>query len=230
MIKKTRVLNYSIFLSLLVVFISCSASQITVNEAKLKKISSIAILPIDRAKGIPLSAAIESEEAFKSCFIQSGISIVERKKLAEILKEDELKMMLPKYSDEMASLTGADALLIGQITQYCESISDIEYMGYDKDEMGFDITHKVDEKNNKDIKLEKKKIKDKSHDLNFKILIRLVSVSDGETILVMENSLSTKSFKESEGNVFKTSLDRFKNDILDMMSSDLKKVLTSNRK
>ena len=139
-------------------------------------------------------------------------------------------MMLPKYSDEMVSLTGADALLIGQITQYSESISDIEYMGYDKDEMGFDITHKVDEKTNKDVKLEKKKIKDKSHDLNFKILIRLVSVSDGETILVMENSLSTKSFKESEGDVFKTSLDRFKNDILGMMSSDLKKVLTSNRK
>jgi len=207
-------------------FVSCSASKITLKEDKIKNISAVAVLPFDLEKDIPASIASESEENFKRCLIESGLVVVEREKVSDILKENELSMLLPKYSDDIVSLLGVDAFLTGKITQYSESVQDVEYMGYDKDENGVYITSRIDETTKTIVSVEKKKIKDKSHELNFKIFVRLISVRTGETIMVMENTLSSETFNEGDRSAFNQSLNGFKDSVLKHMNSDLKKELS----
>lgn len=209
---------------------SCSVAQIAAKDDRIGKISTIAITPFDRGEGIPEAISLECEENFKKSLIKSGFSVVERKKLDAIIKENELSMLSLNYSEGLVTILGADALLTGQITQYREDIRDIEYMGYDKDEMGFDITKKIDPETKKEIQLEKKTIKDKEHILYFKVFLRIISTKNGETLLVMENSYSSKSYTEKGGEVYRSFLTEFKNRVLLSMKEELETFLQKSRK
>ncbi len=228
-----RISNISGCLSLIIVIMvnsSCNVAQIAANNDKIGRISTIAITPFEKSEGIPASVSTECEESFKDSLIKSGFSVVERKKLDAIFKENELSMVSLKYSDGLVTILGADALLTGQITEFKEESRDIQYMGFDRDELGFEITKKTDPETKKEIQLEKKLIKDREHVLHFKLFLRILSIKTGETLLVMENTLSSDSYTEKGGPNQRSTLTEFKNRMLTHMNEELETYLSKIRK
>jgi hypothetical protein len=208
---------------------SCTVSKVSLKKDKISSVKVVAVLPFEIENDLPKSLAAESEEFFKSCFIDAGVTVVERKKISDILKENEISMSFSPSLDKI-HLLGADTVMTGRITQYSETVHDVEYMGYKKDEHGFEITSKIDAHTNRIVYLEKELIKDKVHNLNIKIFLRMVAVATGETIMEMENALSTKTFPESDDEMRKPTLDNFKNQIFAQMNADIKNILLENKK
>ena len=109
--------------SIVFMFIACSTSQISVNKKELKAIDKIAIMKFETAAGIDKKIAKACEESFKGHFININKKVVEREKLDSILKEIE-KTQTGAFSNtiEIGKLSGAQALLFGEVTEYKEEV------------------------------------------------------------------------------------------------------------
>jgi len=183
---------------------SCSTSQISVNKKEMKKIQTVAIMKFDTADGINKKIAKDCEESFKGHFISIKKKVVEREKIDALLKEVE-KSHTGLYDNtiELGRLSGAEALLFGEVTEYKEEVRRVKYNEYDK-------------KTKKNIEKEK----DKKF-FTFQLNVRLVSTATGNVILTLKNKYPENSYEMTDS----TTLVRYKERILDQMGDDLKEAL-----
>jgi curli biogenesis system outer membrane secretion channel CsgG len=221
--KYTGLFKYAAISTL--VFSSCSVSSVAIRHDALQSVRSVGIVPFERIADAPEAIVTQSEEAFKAALLRSGISVVERKRIADILRENEFSLATMPFNDRTLQLMGADALLAGQITAFGMESRPIEYQGYDRDSMGFDITETTDPATGGKVPLEKKLIRTLEHTVHFKIVVRLIAVSTGETVLVLENAVTSRTFLETDSGVFRTTSAGFAGDILKAMGSDLEKAI-----
>lgn len=201
---------YTLFIYLFIAlftFVSCSTSQISVNKQEMKKIKTVAIMKFDTAESINKQVAKDCEESFKGHFISIQKKVVERDKLDAILKEIE-KSHTGIYDNpiEIGRISGADALLFGEVTEYKEEVRRVKYNEYDK-------------KTKKNIEKEK----DKKF-FTFQVNIRLVSTTDGNVILTLKNKYPESSYEMTDS----TTLVRYRERVLNQMGEDLKKALEEN--
>jgi hypothetical protein len=192
-----------------IIAVSCSTSKISLNRAEVAKVNTVAIMDFDSAPGIPKTIATECEEAFRGHFVDIGKKVVERTKLASILKEIERSQSgLVSSSEEIGRLTGAQALLFGTITRNDEEIRWVEYYEYVKNPA-----------NKKEV--EKVKKTKRMRFFNFQIQGRLISTANGATILTIKNEYPERSYEMTDS----MTLSRFRENILDQMGKDLKKAI-----
>jgi curli biogenesis system outer membrane secretion channel CsgG len=206
-----RFIKYFITLllpALLYCFTACSTSQISVNKKELKNINTIAIMKFEAVPGIDKKVAKDCEESFKGHFINIGKNVVERDKLNAIVKEIEKSQTgLVKDPIEIGKLSGAQALLFGEVTEYKEDVRRVKYTEY-----------------NKKTKKSVEKEKDKKF-FTFQVNIRLVSSTTGEIILTLKNKYPENSYEMTDS----TTLARYKERILNQMGDDLKDVLKEKK-
>ena len=189
-------------------FAGCSTSQISVNKKELKNINTIAIMKFEAGEGINKKVAKECEESFKGHFINLKKKVVERDKLDAIIKEIEKSQTgLMKDPIEIGKLSGAQALLFGEVTEYKEDVRRVKYLQYNK-------------KTKKNVEKEKNK-----KFFTFQINVRLVSSSTGEIILTLKNKYPENSYEMTDS----TTLTRYKERILNQMGDDLKDVLKEKK-
>lgn len=193
---------------LVIVFVSCSTSKISLNKPEMSKVATVAIMNFDSSPGIPDVVVTECEEAFRGSFIDAGKNVVERSKLKTILKEIERSQSgIVSTSEEIGRLTGAQALLFGTITRNEEEVKWVEYIEYVKNQATKE-TEKI------------KKTKRKKF-FRFQVQARLVSTSSGATILTIKNEYPERSYEMTDS----MTLNRFREYILGQMGKDLKKAL-----
>jgi hypothetical protein len=192
-----------------IVLISCSTSKISLNKAEMAKVNTVAIMDFDTAPSIPKMIATECEEAFRGHFVDIGKNVVERTKLMTILKEIERSQSgLVSNSEEIGRLTGAQALLFGTVTRNNEEVRWVEYYEYVKNPANKKETEKV------------KKTKRMKY-FSFQIQGRLISTTNGATILTIKNEYPERSYEMTDS----MTLSRFRENILDQMGKDLKKAI-----
>jgi len=198
-----------LFLSTIIfTFTACSTSQISVNKKELKAIDKIAIMKFDTAAGINKKIAKECEESFKGHFLNINKKVVERDKLDAILKEIE-KTQTGAFSNtiEIGKLSGAQALLFGEVTEYKEEVRRVKYNEYDK-------------KTKKNIEKEK----DKKF-FTFQLNVRLVSATTGDVILTLKNKYPESSHEMTSTTTMTSNRER----ILNQMGEDLKDALEEKK-
>jgi hypothetical protein len=191
-----------------IILISCSTSKISLNKAEMAKVNTIAVMDFDSAPGISKTIVIECEEAFRGHFVDVGKNVVERSRLASILKEVERSQSgVVTNSEEIGRLSGAQALLFGMITRNGEETKWVEYYDYVK-KPGTKETEKI------------KKTKKMKY-YTFQVQCRLVSTANGATILTIKNEYPERSYEMTDT----MTLNRFRENVLNQMGKDLKKAL-----
>jgi len=198
-----------LFLSAIIFMLTaCSTSQISVNKKELKAIDKIAIMKFDTAEGIDKKIAKDCEESFKGHFLNINKKVVERDKLAAILKEIE-KTQTGAFSNtiEIGKLSGAQAILFGEVTEYKEEVKRVKYNEYDK-------------KTKKNIEKEK----DKKF-FTFQLNVRLVSTTTGDIILTLKNKYPESSYDMTSTITMTSNRER----ILNQMGDDLKDALEEKK-
>jgi len=206
--KVTSYLPILLLPVLLCIFTSCSTSQISVNKKELKNISTIAIMKFDAEEGIDKKIPKDCEESFKGHFINIHKHVVERDKLNSIVKEIE-KSQTGLYKDpiEIGKLSGAQALLFGEVTEYNSDVRRVKYLEY-----------------NKKTKQNVEKEKDKKF-FTFQVNIRLVSTTSGDIIMTLKNQYPENSYEITDS----MTLARYKEGILNQMGKDLKDALKEKK-
>ncbi|HNW28428.1 MAG TPA: CsgG/HfaB family protein [Spirochaetota bacterium] len=198
--------------ALIVIFVSCSTSKISLNKAEMDKVNTIAIMNFDSSPGIQGVVVTECEEAFRGHFIDAKKNVVERSKLKSILKEIERSQSgIVSSSEEIGRLTGAQALLFGTITRNEEEVKWVEYIEY--------VKNPITKETEKIKKSKRKKF------FRFQIQARLVSTSSGATILTIKNEYPERSYEMTDS----ITLNRFRENILEQMGKDLKKALEEKK-
>ncbi|MBN2158388.1 MAG: hypothetical protein JW807_03260 [Spirochaetes bacterium] len=191
-----------------IIMMSCSTSKISLNKSEMNRVETLAIMDFDKAPGIPRAIAVECEDAFRSSFIDAGKNVVERAKLRTILREIERSQSgVVSDSEEIGRLTGAQALLFGNVTRNSEETKWVEYIDY--------VKNPVTKETEKVKKRKKKKF------FYFQVQARLVSTSSGGTILTIKNDRPERSYEVTDS----MTLNRCREYILDQMGKDLKKSL-----
>jgi len=206
--KTIKYLSILLLPAVLFIFAGCSTSQISVNKKELKNIKTIAIMTFEASEGIDKKVAKDCEESFKGHFITLKKKVVERDKLNSIIKEIE-KSQTGLYKDpiEIGKLSGAQALLFGEVTEYKEDVRRVKYLDYNK-------------KTKKNVEKEK----DKKF-FTFQANIRLVSTTAGDIVLTLKNSNPENSYEMTDS----TTLSRYKDRILEQMGEDLRDVLAEKK-
>jgi hypothetical protein len=197
---------------LVAVFMSCSTSKISMNKAEMAKVDTVAVMNFDSSEGIPNVVVTECEEAFRGHFVDAGKRVVERSKLKTILKEIERSQSgVVSNTEEIGRLSGAQALLFGTVTRNGEEVKWVEYYEYVKNKQ----TKETD-------KIKKRK---RMKFFTFQVQARLVSTMNGATILTIKNEYPERSYEMTDT----TTLNRFRENILNQMGKDLKKALEEKK-
>lgn len=207
--KRFRKYSVLLLLPVLLYFLAgCSTSQISVDKKEIKKIDTIAIMTFESSEGVDKKVAKECEESFKGHFIKIKKKVVERDKLNAIVKEIEKSQTgLVKNPIEIGKLSGAEALLFGDVTENKEDVRLVKYSEYNK-------------KTKKSVEKEKK-----MKFFTFQINVRLVSTTTGNIILTLKNKYPENSYEMTDS----TTLIRYRERILQQMGEDLKDVLKEKK-
>ncbi len=192
----------------------CSTSTIAINKTAMADTSTIAIMEFEKGRHIPKKVATECEDSFRGHFINAGKSVVERSKLDSVLKEIKRSQTgLVENSKEIGRLSGADALLFGNVTEYREEVKDVHYNEYVKDKYNPKKTIKIE-------KIKKMKF------FYFQVQIRVVSTANGETILTLKNSYPERSYDMTSSITLRSHMVS----TLSQMGDDLKKAMKVDKK
>jgi hypothetical protein len=193
---------------LAIVAVSCTTAKISVNMDEFAKVRSIAITDFDTVGGIPKVIAGECAEAFRGYFVEIGKNVVERAKINAILKEAERSQSgVVAHSEEIGRLTGAQALLIGEVTRNAEEVRTVDYIEYVKNP---DTKETLKVKKTKQMKF-----------FTFQVQARLVSTASGSTIMTVKNERPERSYEMTDS----MTLTRFREYILGQMGKDMVKAL-----
>lgn len=190
-----------------IILLSCSTAKISINKTEFQKVNTIAIMEFDRSPGIERAIAIECEEAFRGHFIDIGKSVVERNKLSSILKEIERSQTgIIQNAEEIGRLSGAQALLFGNITKNSEEVRWVEYNEY--------VKNPVSKQTEKITKKKRMKF------FTFQVQARLISTVNGSTIMTIMNEHPERSYEMTDS----MTLTRYRAYVLDRMGKDLAKI------
>jgi curli biogenesis system outer membrane secretion channel CsgG len=188
--------------------VQCSTSSIAINRAELKNVKTIAVMHFERAGGIPASVSQDSEESFRAHFVNAGFNVVERDRLNSIMKEVEISQTgITGNSIQLGKMLDAQAILFGDITKYESQVRLVNYNEYVKDPF-----------TRKSVKVEKTK---NMKFFTFQLHIRLVSTLTGNTILTIKNKYPERSYEMTSS----TTLEKFRDGILEQMGKDLKSAI-----
>lgn len=192
--------------------ISCSTAKISVNKVDFAKVKSIAVIDFETEPGIPGVVANECMESFRGHFIEVGKNVVERSKLNAILKEVERSQSgVVENSEEIGRLSGAQALFMGTVTRNSEDVRWVDYFEYVKNPATKE-TEKI------------KKIK-KMKFFTFQVQARLVSTTNGSTIMTIKNERPERSYEMTSS----WTLTSYREYILNEMGKDMVKALKEDK-
>jgi aspartyl-tRNA synthetase len=118
-----------------------------------------------------------------------------------------IKKKIAKECEEIGKLSGAQALLFVEVTEYKEEVRRVKYNEYDK-------------KTKKNIEKEK----DKKF-FTFQLNVRLVSATTGDVILTLKNKYPESSHEMTSTTTMTSNRER----ILNQMGEDLKEVLKEKK-
>jgi hypothetical protein len=202
-------------------------SDISADREAVKSIKTVAIAPFTSAVKVrtvksiftkdrtspPVTREIlsEAEENFKSVFVKLNYKIIEKQKL-DILQKDKESAMIGitvENTKRIGELIGADAILFGEITEYdeIEGNANIPQNGL--------IPRRGHESD------------DTINTYKFRIIIRLVSTSDGTILLTEKNNYSeARQIKDDPGT---DSLASYRRYILIKMQNDLIEYMTNKK-
>lgn len=104
-------------------FMQAKVTPITRNQAELRQIHTIAVLPFTDAPGAEAkgSGAVVVNAITTQLYTCSGIRVVERSRVSSLMQERDLhvsQMQDTSVATEIGKLAEADAVLVGSLTQY----------------------------------------------------------------------------------------------------------------
>ena len=148
----------------------------------MAKVKTVAIVNFESVSGISTQVSRECEESFRGHFINAGFNVVERSKMNSILKEHEISQSgIVGGNLNVAKLSGAQALLFGEVTQNKRQVKMVEYYQSKK--------NPYTGKRERIRKIKRMKF------FTFQINIRLVSAVSGSTILTLKNKRPERSYE-----------------------------------
>ncbi|MBV6492654.1 MAG: hypothetical protein LDLANPLL_00651 [Turneriella sp.] len=203
--------------------LACSTSKIAIRKEALLKIKTIAIIPFTSTVADE-RVTRDSAETFRSSLLASGFQIVEREKLAKILKEKELAQtgLVDSKAIEASQLLGADATLLGEITSYQMKSEEVTVDDTPTPQPNASANNPQNPHAH-----HKKKVRRDTFE--FQISVRLVSNVDGQTILTLQNEYPVYTFDESSGVMRPPNLEAYRVQVLSLMGKDLEKAIREAR-
>lgn len=189
-----------ILVTLLVV--GCETTRTTINAEAAQSVKSIAIMPVELAPGIAPEVASEMESFFTTQLMNAGFKVVERHRMAAILKEQALAQSGLTADDaiKIGQLSHADALLFGKVHKNESGVKAVN----ETDTNGVAVT------GNRKF-------------FNFKASMRIVSSQSGDLVAAQENS--NPVWQEDPRFIALSDIGEWRNMVLGGMASDLKKAL-----
>jgi curli biogenesis system outer membrane secretion channel CsgG len=197
-------MKYTIFFLILLIS-GCATSDITLNSHALKPVKIITIVPFTSEVSLKKEILREAEDYFKTAFVKMGYKISESDKLNQAMEKDNLSVFTTDNVKRIGKLTGADAVLFGEITEHNEvTKEDMFYIGSFMSGVLYNKSH------------EEMKYVTR---YTFRIVIRLADVSDGSVILAMNNRY--KEIKQEENLQCCSSLDAYRKYTLKKLTDEL---------
>lgn len=191
------------FMLFLILFISaCAASDITVNRDAMKSVKIIAITPFTSRVDLKKEILKEAEDNFKAAFVKMDYKVIETDKLKE--KDNGLSVFTAENVKRTGRSTGAGAVLYGEVAVHEEETKEIPSYRrhgsfistlYSEDRLKYETFYR------------------------FRIIVRLVNVSDGKEMLMIKNSY--KEIRQDENLQCCNSLDAYRKYTLKKMADDL---------
>lgn len=192
-----KIINgFLVFTALLITLWGCAASHVSVNQAQLRSVQTVAVIPFEAKPGVDANVANEAESAFSRALLDLGYILVERSKLDKILEEQRLSLTGLTESDaiKVGNLAGAQAILIGTVLKnYQETKMIKEYDSEPAKEMNL---------------------------LHFVMNCRMVNVSSGSVLFVQE---TMQPYGMAEPEDAYGTIDAYRTAVLQQMIKDLKK-------
>jgi hypothetical protein len=186
---------------------SCTTTDITVNKETMQSVKIVAIAPFTSTFNLKKEIFSEAEANFRSAFVKMNYQVVGKDKLDNLMKgkESDIATVTPENAKRIGKLTGADAILIGEIIKHEEETKESHFYSNISNRNPFS---------------------NKSHDelkytttYKFQIIVRLVDVSDGSVIITLKNSY--KDIEQNENLQCCNSLDSYRRYTLIKMADDL---------
>lgn len=197
-------MKYPVIVFMLIIT-GCAASDIALNRRALKSVKSIAVVPFTSKIKLKKEILTEAENYFKNAFIKMNYKVAESDKLNGSMGNDNPAVFTPENVKKIGKLTGADAVLFGEIQEHNEVTK--EEMFY----TGSFMAGVFYNKSNEEMKYVTR--------YTFRIIIRLADVSDGSVILTMNNRY--KEIKQEENLQCCGSLDAYRKYTLKKLADEL---------
>ena len=182
----------------MVLIFSCETTDTSFDDEALTAIKTIAVVDFTSDVVIESKAKTEAQNTITSAFVKSRFKVLERNKIAQLLKEQEFTVTFgnDESIEKVGKLLGADALLFGSFTKNSQkNIVAIDENGNEYDTKKFE----------------------------FKLDISLVSVLDGSILFTASNSWD--SHTNDPRFIQIDSLADFRSQVLQAMSEDITKQL-----
>lgn len=182
--------------------VGCETTRTTINAEAAQSVKSIAIMPVELAPGISPEVANEMESFFTTQLMDAGFKVVERHRMAAILKEQALAQSGLTADDtiKIGQLSHADALLFGKVHLH---------------ESGVKAVNETDT-NGAAVTMNRKFY-------NFKASMRIVSTQSGDLVVAQENN--NPFWQEDPRFVVLNNIGEWRGMVLSGMANDLKKAL-----
>jgi curli biogenesis system outer membrane secretion channel CsgG len=204
------------------VVISCSTSKISIRKDAIKQIKTIAVMPF-KSSVADAKVTRESGEAFKGALINAGFQVVEREKLNKVLKEKELAQsgLVENKAIEAGQFLGAEAIMLGEITAHEMTTDEVTVEDTSPQPPLPTGTSPLDRP--------KRYKKERRDTYQFQIVVRVVSNSDAQTVLTLQNEYPVRSYTASQGSLNPANIDQFRSQVLTQMGKDLEKAIKEAR-
>ncbi len=190
----------------LLLFTCCATSRIEIDSPAIVNVRSIAIAPFTSAAGLDVNILHVAMEYFRQAFTLCGFSVVEQHGIDELMAKTGFTSsgITSDRAIEAGRALGADAVLVGRITQHQEETRIVSkqwngrfgMLPLDKDDKTVWKTF-----------------------LKFSITVELVSVTDGRVIIKITNRYP-ETEKDEELPGFRD-INAYRNYVLKKMSGEL---------
>jgi curli biogenesis system outer membrane secretion channel CsgG len=167
-------MRYFIFIMILAVS-GCASSDIVINRDAMKSLKSVTVAPFVSRIKVKKEILSEAEGIFRTAFTKMDYKVAGKDKADELkkVKDADLSGFSAENAKRIGKLTGADAVLFGEIIKYEEETK--ERMFYP----GFIGTNKLSNKSGDELRY--------ITTYKFQIIVKLVNTSDGSVLMTASN-------------------------------------------
>jgi len=205
-----------------VLFVSCSTSKISVRKDAIRTLKTIAVVPFTSSVADG-KVTRECTEAFRGSMIAAGIRVVEREKLDKLLKEKELAQtgLIENKAIEAGQFLGAEGTMFGEIIAH--EVKSEEVTVEDTSPQPAPPPGTAPHERPKRYR------KARQDTYQFQIVVRLVSNTDSQTILTLQNEYPVRTFGPESAGLRPANLDQFRAQVLTQMGKDIEKAIKEAR-